>query len=198
MGFSHSWIAVRGLTPKRAMEVLGMEVSPTPRPGLFMQGVALIFLPDWLVAISDRDDDAFKGSLSKLAALGPAVACSINERVMHSEARGYEGGEQRWGIIHDPNGGESLYSLQITGNPPDQIEGIVSGAKAEQDSEGGEDADVDMMFDIPPKLAESICGFSLGEGDLDAIRYSSLKPIGSPELTEKRGFLARLFGRDQG
>lgn len=195
MSFSHSWIAVRDLTPEQAMEALGMEVSPSPRAGLFFQGVALVYLPDWLLVISDKDDDAFKGPLSKLVAFGPAVACSVNEHVMYSEARGYEGGEQRWGVIHDPDRDESLYSLQTTGSPPDQLEGIVREARAEQDSEGGEDAEVDFMFEIPPKLAKSICGFLLGEGDPNAIRYASLKPIGSPEPTEKRGLLARLFGR---
>jgi len=195
MGFSHFWIAVRGLTPERAMEVLGMEVSPTPRPGLFMDGVALIDWPDWLLVISDKDNDAFEGPLAKLAAFGSAVACSINEHVMRSEARGYDAGEERWAVVHDPDGDDSLYSLQIKGSPPTQLEDIVRNARAEQDSEGGEDADVDFMFEIPPKLAESICGFMLGEGDPDAIRFSSLKPIGSPEPVEKRGFLARLFGR---
>lgn len=195
MGFSHSWIAVQGATPEQAMEALGMEVSPAPRPYLFCEGVALIEWPNWLLVISDKDDDVFVGPLSRLAAFGSAIACSMNERVMYSEARGYEGGQQVWGVVHDPNEDESLYSLRITGSPPDQLEAIVRAAKAEQDSEGGEDADVDVMFDIPPKLAKSICGFFLGEGDPNTIPYSSLKPIGSPEPTEKRGLLARLFGR---
>ena len=194
MGFSHSWIAVQGLTRERALEVLGMEISPARRPNLFMDGVALIDWPDWLLVISDKDNDAFEGPLSKLAAFGPAVACTINERVMYSEARGYETGEQLWSVVHDPNGDESLYSLQITGSPPNQLESIARDAKAEQDKEGGEESDVDFIFDVPPRLAEAICGFMLGEGDLDAIRFSNLKLIGSPEPSEKRGFFARLFG----
>ena len=194
MGFSHSWIAVRDLTPERALEALGMEVSAAPRPNLFMDGVALIEWPDWLLVISDKDDDALDGPLSKLATFGSAVACSINEHVMYSEARGYDAGEQLWGVVHDPNGDESLYSLKVTGKPPAQLDSIVSRMKAEQDAEGGEEADVDFFFEIAPKLAESICGFMLGEGDLDAVRFSNLKPIGSPEPSEKRGFLARLFG----
>jgi hypothetical protein len=97
-------------------------------------------------------------------------------------------------VVHDPTGDDSLYSLKVTGNPPAQLDSIVSRIKAEQDANGGEEADVDFVFDVAPKLAESICGFMLGEGDLDAIRFSNLKPIGSPEPSEKRGFFARLFG----
>ena len=194
MGFSHSWVAVQGLSAERVMEVLGMEASPAPRPGLFMDGVALIDLADWQLVISDNDEDAFEGRLSKLTLLGPAVACRINEHVMYSEARGYQAGENIWSVVHDPNGDESLYSLKISGNPPEQLEAIVRDVKAAQDSQGGEEADVDFIFDVAPKLAESICGFMLGEGELEAIRYTSLKPIGSPEPTEKRGFFARLFG----
>ena len=146
-----------------------------------MDGVALIDLPDWQLVISDDDEDAFEGRLSKLTLLGPAVACRINEHVMYSEARGYQAGENIWSVVHDPNGDESLYSLKISGNPPEQLDAIVRDVKAAQDSQGGEEADVDFIFDVAPKLAESICGFMLGEGELDAIRYTSLKPIGSPE-----------------
>lgn len=194
MGFSHSWIAVRGVTREQALEALGMEISAVQRD--FLDGVALIdWNDDWLLAISDDSEEAFDGHLAQLAPLGEAVACSMIESVMYSEARGYASGKETWRVVHDPNEDESLYSLQITGSPPNRLESIARDAKAEQDKEGGEESDVDFIFEVPPRLAEAICGFMLGEGDLDTIRFSNLKLIGSPEPSEKRGFLARLFGR---
>jgi hypothetical protein len=196
MGFSHSWIAVQGLAPEQALATLELEIAAESGNG-FWNGISLLAWPDgWLLVLSDDDENAFKGRLARLAVLGSAVACSINERVMYSEARGYAAGEQIWRVVHDPNGDESLYSLQISGTPPEQLEAIVRDARAEQDAEGGDKADVDVIFDVPPKLAQSICGFMLGEGDPDEIRYSALQPIGGwPVPAAKPGFFARLFGR---
>jgi hypothetical protein len=197
MGFSHSWIAVKGVTTERALEALGMEISRVQTD--YLEGIALIEWPDdWLLVLSDNSEEAIDGDLTRLAPLGRAVVCSIEEHVMQSEARGYEDGVQVWSVLHDPNGDESIYSLRIAGSPPEQLDDIVRAVKAEQDAEGGEDAGADVMFDIPPKLAASICGFMLGEEDPAAVRHSSLKLIGSAEpaeRTERPGFFARLFGR---
>ena len=197
MGFSHSWIAVRGLTREQALEALGMKVSAVQTD--FLDGVALIdWKDDWLLAISDDCEDAFDGDLAKLAALGQAVASCVHEGVMYSEARGYESGKEVWRIVHDPNEDESLYSLRTSGDPPVHFDAIVRQTRAEQDREGGEDADVDFIFEIPAKLAASICGFTLGESDPDESQYSSLNRIGAAPAQRggnKPGFFARLFGR---
>jgi hypothetical protein len=196
MGFSHSWVAVQGLAPERALAALELEIAAESGND-FLNGTSLIAWSNgWLLVVSDDSQDAFEGNLARLAVLGPAVACSINEHVMYSEARGYEAGQQLWRVIHDPDGDESLYSLQISGTPPKHLEGIVRDIRAEQESEGGEDAGVDFMFDIPPKLAESICGFMLGESDPDDNHCSELQPIGGwPVPVRKPGLFARLFGR---
>jgi hypothetical protein len=193
MGFSHSWIAVRGVTRERALEALGMEISDIQTD--YLDGVALIDWQDnWLLAISDDSADAFDGDLAQLAALGDAVACSVQEDVMYSEARGYEAGKEIWRVVHDPNEDESLYSLQINGKMPQPFDAIARETRAEQDKEGGEDADVDFIFEVPAKLAASICGFKLDESDPDESQYRTLNRIGA-RGNGKAGFFARLFGR---
>ena len=195
MGFSHSWIAVRGLSREQALEALGMEVSGV-QPD-YLDGVALIdWKDDWLLAISDDSADAFDGDLANLAPLGRAIACSVHEGVMYSEARGYESGGEIWRIVHDPNEDESLYSLRTSGELPEPFDAIVRETRAEQDREGGEDADVDFMFDVPTKLAAAICGFTLGESDPDDGQYCNVNRIGAARRGDsKAGFFARLFGR---
>lgn len=201
MGFSHSWIAVQGLSRERALEALGMEVSDTQTD--YLDGTALIDWKDgWLLVIDDNSREAFEGYLSDLAPLGRAVACRIHEGVMYSEARGYEAGKEIWGIVHDPDTDGSLYSLQVSGQLPPQFDAIVREARVEQDGEGGEDADVDVIFDVPANLAASICGFMLGESDPEETQYRSLQMIGGAPTQsqhsrqERRpGFFARLFGR---
>jgi hypothetical protein len=197
MGFSHSWIAVRGVTREQALEALGMEISAVQTD--YLDGIALIdWQDDWLLAISDDSEDAFDGYLAQLAPLGEAVACSMIESVMYSEARGYTSGKEIWRVVHDPNEDESLYSLRTSGELPQPFDAIVRETRAEQDKEGGEDADVDFIFEVPAKLAASICGFTLGESDPDDSQFRSVNRIGAattPRGSGKPGFFARLFGR---
>jgi hypothetical protein len=201
MGFSHSWIAVQNLKQDQALEALGMEVAE--RQTDFLDGIALVdWTDDWLLVISDDGGDAFEGYLADLAALGRAVACRIHDTVMYSEARGYEAGKEIWRVVHDPDKGESLYSLEASGQLPEAFDAILRGARAEQDKEGGEEASVDLIFDVPAQLAASICGFTLGESDPDEGQYRSINRIGAAPTRRRDsaqgnrpGFFARLFGR---
>jgi len=191
MGLSHSWIAVRGLTREQALETLAMEVSDVETD--FIDGIALFDWPgDWLVVISDDDEDALEGRLAELGPLGEAaVACSVNEHVMHSSAMGWEAGEGVWSVKVGPG-----FVVRVVGQPPEQLDPIISETKAEQ-----ENSEADLFFDIPAKLAESICGFMLGEVDPDAVQHVSLKSKAAEPReavareTGKPGFFARLFGR---
>jgi hypothetical protein len=194
MGLNYSWIAVQGLNAEQALASLGMEVSEVLPPNHVAEGVGMAQLPgDWLLFLWDRSADKVEGKLLGLTESGTAIACEMSETVMFSEARGYEGGTQIWRVTHDPNGDESLYSLQTEGTPPAQLEAIIRDAKAEQEKEGGEEGGVDLIFDVPFQLAQTICGFNLGESEPQDIRFSALRRIGA-EPSKKPGFFARLFG----
>ena len=194
MGFSHSWIAVQGLAPEPALETLGMEVEEARAPeDMTADGLYLGIAPNgWLIALTDRRANAFEGQLAELAKFGPAVACEVNESVMYSEARGYDDGSESWRVVYDCEEGPD--ALRVTGNPPAQFHEIRRKAEAEQEAEGGEDADVDVLFEIPALLAQSICGFMLGESEPEGFRYLKLRRIGG-EPERRPGFFARLFGR---
>jgi len=83
MGFSHSWIAVRGATREQAMEALGMEVSNVQTD--LLAGVSLFEWPDeWLVVISDDYQNALQGELAQLGRLGAsAVAYGADEEALY-------------------------------------------------------------------------------------------------------------------
>jgi len=201
MGLTLSWVAVRGLEPEQALAALGMEVSETLKYEDigWRDNIALGPLPNgWLLAVSGDSADAFEGQLEPLTKLGPAVAGEISEIVMISEARGYEDGKEIWAVTHDPEEEESLYALEITGNPPPELDAIVRAARAEQDAEGGDDASVDLMIEIPGRLSHAICGYMPGEHEPHGVDYADLQPIGGRKQAPRqvnRGFFARLFGR---
>lgn len=194
MGFLHSWIAVQALQRETALDVLGMEFGDPLGAECLPDGIAMGQLPGgWLICLTGPDAHAFEGKLVELAALGPAVGCDVNEMTMCSEARGYFAGEEIWRVVHDPDGEDSL---EVTGSPPAQLEAITNAVRAEQESY--EEDDVDLDFDVPAKLAESICGFMLGVGtekDFDAIGFVHLCGPATSQPAAAPGFFARLFGR---
>ncbi len=194
MGFSHSWIAVQGLTTERAIEALGFEIEEIREPeDMTADGLYVGAMPNgWLIALTDRQDNAFESPLVDLAKFGPAVACEVNERVMYSEARGYDANAETWRVIYDCEDGPE--ALKIEGNPPPQFDKIQREAKAEQEDDDG----VDVLFEIPALLARSICGYMLGENEPEGFRYIKLRRAGAPSGDARPkgpGFLSRLFGR---
>lgn len=192
MGFSTSWFAVQGVSREEVLTTLGVEPSGQKR-GVPAFRLAMAELPGgWLLVWHERDlEKAFRNAAA-LSRHGPAVACAIEEHVMVSEARGYGGGGEIWRIRHDPDA--SVYHLETTGAPPAQLTQIRADAKAAQKSEGGEDADVDLIFDVPAELAKSICGFKHDEDPPAGVVFEELSRIKGSTGSAKPGFLARLFG----
>lgn len=198
VGFSLSWFAVRGLTRDAALTELGVE--PSGRTYVDPPRFGVADLPGgWLLFVFDDDlKQAFAAPFVALSKHGPAVACAIEEHVMFQEARGFDAGAEVWRVTHDPNAGESLYHLDVEGAPPIQLEEIRTAAMAAQDAEGGEDADVDLIADVPLKLARSLCGYKHDEVGPEGM--SEFMELRRPKATGeggpvKTGFFARLFGR---
>ena len=193
MGFSHSSIAVQGITRDQALEALGMTVSEIQTD--ILEGVSMFdWFDGWLIILSEDDGDGFDGQLEELGRLGQsAVAYGVNVDAGFSTAYGFEDGTEAWVVTTDPK----RRNLRVVGSPPEQLDSIILAAKTEQ-----ENSEVDLFFDIPAKLMESICGYRIGKGDPDTIRYVNLKSTGDrkPEPGARTsyarpGFFARLFGR---
>lgn len=195
MGFSGSWFAVQC---DRERALLELDLAPAREIGEQLpKGLAVADLPDgWLLFFSFDFDQAFRPQMVGLSRHGPAVGCAIEEHVMIQEARGFTDGAEVWRVTHDPNRGESLYHLEVAGAPPAQLASIHAELKAEQDAEGGEDADVDLICDVPLNLARSICGFKHDEAWPEGFSFTELRKAGAAAAPERRpGFFARLFGR---
>ena len=195
MGISNSWFAVRGCPRDEALAQLGFEADVEIGDDWPRARFAVSDLPGgWLLFVAPGLNDAFKDRFIALSAGRDAVACSVEEHVMYQEARGYRHGAEVWRVVHDPDKGESLFHLEVTGAPPAQFEAIRARLIAEQEAEGGEDANVDLVSDVPLDLAKSICGFKHDDHWPKGLSFTMLvrAPGGKPS---GGGFLARLFGR---
>jgi hypothetical protein len=129
----------------------------------------------------------------------PVLSCWVNETVMFSSANYFDKGNYLWFAGHDAQKG--LSSLETDGELPSQFADIRDRLFAQQVAEGGDQADIDFIFDVPLELAQSVCGFkhNLCEfewGTPEFTAVDSSQPTSSvPEAGSKSGWLSRLFGK---
>lgn len=183
MGIAASWIAIRGLDRGEVaarLDCVETEVAADHRTELALGRTA----SGWLVVRCRRFDYPTPSRLSALSRQAELVACQAEEHVMASAAFAFRDGAQVWSIAHDPEKG--LHNLSVEGAPPPDLDAIRTRLATEQDADGGEDAEVDFLFDAPAELVAVLTGFRQDEDD--AISFTQLSP-------NRRGLLQSLFGR---
>lgn len=183
MGLSVSTIAVKASDDAALLERLGLVdlgTIETAKPGpLFWTRLP----DDWIVIISTDIDYVSADMLAVASAGTEAIRCVLEEHVMISEACAYRDGNEVWAVKHDSQLG--LMDLQVTGEPPPQLQPIRAQMEADQ---AGDDR-ADLIFEIPIELAKTFTGFRPDEGEHEC-RF--LEPVGG--WPKKRGLLGRLFG----
>ncbi len=96
-------------------------------------------------------------SLARISVGCEVLGCQAEEHVMASACFLWANGDRCWSITHESDRG--VYDLTIAGAPPSQFAGIQGRAQSQQDAEGGDDADVDLVYDVPIDLAAELCGY---------------------------------------
>ena len=164
MGFSISWLAVKTDDLDRLFEMA--EVSPTTESDEWLESdISGSGLKDgwYFLQAQGCDHPIISGDfLSQISTLGQTIACSVEEHVMVSITEGWNDGARSWKIAH--NAQEGMFDLSADGEPPAHFETIKDDFVSRQKAEGGEDADVDFIFDIPLQVAKKICGYKHDEG----------------------------------
>lgn len=172
MGFNASWLAVRGKPTESVLDLMSLkrtgefeEVPESPVTGIALPtGWYLIFANDF--AFIDR------ALLSRLSEGAEVVTCAVEEHVMVSSASGLKDGAEIWSILHDSR--EGMRHLKFSGELPDQFDSIRSRLFAEQSATGGDDSDVDYVFDVPVEVASALTGFRHDQW-IDGAKYEQLK-----------------------
>lgn len=103
---------------------------------------------------------------------------------MFSSCSIWEDGTEQFFVEH--KGDESFYDLVSKGVPPSGYNEIKEKYHKEQDEEGGEEAEVDMIFEIPNVLAKSLTGFKHDEV-IDGIEDASFLILSSTKFTNAQG-----------
>lgn len=164
MGFSISWLAVKTDDPDRLFEIAGVAPTSEADESLESEISGSGLQGGWyfLEARGCEHRIISNDSLSKISALGETIACSVEEHVMVSTAEGWNNGTRCWSIVHDAQ--EGIFDLSSSGDLPADYDLIRSDYVAQQNAAGGDDADVDFVFEIPLQVAKRICGFKHDEG----------------------------------
>ena len=128
--------------------------------------------------------------LSEISKNYAVLMCLVEEHVMASSSELWSGGKREWWISHEGENGPK--GLSFDGVLPDCFSTIKSQMEKAQLAEGGEEADVDYIFEIPLKVAQTIVGFKHDEDCPHMVdgHFSVLSEIG-----RKKGFLQNLLGR---
>ena len=157
MGFSISWIGFKAEDKDEALRLLGLvdtgeldEANESPLSGAVLP-------TGWFIVFSNDFDFATPKRLAELSLGRQVIACQVEEHVMVSAAYCYDDGEAVWWASHVSDSGR--YDLTAEGALPDGFAALKDRLFKEQEAEGGAEADVDFVFDVPVEQALAICGY---------------------------------------
>jgi len=174
VGFKISWLGFKGLSKSDVLGHIGFHDSGQPNDGNEAP-FSLAQLPTgWSILFANDFTFGAAEHLRPLSVGCEIVACQVHEGIMYSAAHQASGGHDVWSIWHDND--VDLYDLNVSGQPPSFLSEVRSSRQAEQDAQGGKDAGVDYIFDIPVEVAFRLTGyrydrwrFDWGEPEFTAI-----------------------------
>jgi hypothetical protein len=159
MGFSLAWIGVRGRSKNSVLSFLSLTESDELVENNIAELAGTQFSDFWYLITMDNiihplvDEKILTG----LSSGCEVIACQLDERFMTSSISLYSNGSLKWNVCHFSEHG--IYHMDVEGQPPNEYYEIYRDMKFIQDNEGGEDAGVDYLFDVPVLLGYRLCGY---------------------------------------
>lgn len=191
MGYAITWCAVPEEAADRLLSHLGL--LPTGQSEQYPQSrfSSAKLTTGWRLIWSNKYNcPVLMNALATFVSDYDAVACQIEEHVMASSAELWRNGSRRWRLSHE--GIDGPKGLESDGTLPQSYGAIRKEMEDAQLAEGGEAADVDYIFEIPLKVAQSLVGFKHDENYGAALESDFM--ILSNRNGEK-SFLSRFFGK---
>ncbi|HEX5104526.1 MAG TPA: hypothetical protein VFV87_11975 [Pirellulaceae bacterium] len=155
MGFSVSWLAIRGKPLDSVLDELGLrstgEFADVPDSPI----VGTLVPTGWFVVYYNRIIG--DGDVKALSAGCEIITCDIEEHVMYSGAAYWRNCRQIWSVVHQSVQG--LDHLRTVGELPLEFVAIRDKLITESRLTRGTELAADYVFDIPIELAKAITGF---------------------------------------
>lgn len=139
------------------------------------------------------------------------VVCAVEEHCMSATSSLWRRGGRVWHLHHDGSDGPNGRALKAEGKLPECFASIRDEMQRAQEAEGGATSDVDMLFEIPLRVAQALIGFKHDEDsthviggqfkvlrrDATEVATTATMPAlvrSKPPAAAKPGFFRRLFG----
>lgn len=192
MGYAITWCAVREDGASALLSHFGLSATGKTEgdpESLFSTaklntGWRLIWSNKYACPVLMERIPAFSGEQEVLL-------CQIEEHVMASSSELWLNGRRNWWVSHEGEDGPK--GLESEGELPKCFVSIRDEMEQAQRAEGGDHAGVDLIFEIPLKIAQSLVGFKHDENYELFVDGNFVVLAASTEM--KRGFLSRLFGK---
>jgi hypothetical protein len=163
MGFSITWCAVPEKNADQFMQKLGL--TPTAETEEIPESLDCMAKLDtgWRIIWHNKYGCPYlkPKDLALLSIDHDVLLCLIEEHVMATSAELWSNGNRKWWISHEGEDGPK--GLEVDGDPPESLAMIRKGMEALQLAEGGDNAEVDYMSEIPLEVAKSVVGFKHDE-----------------------------------
>lgn len=196
MGFALSWLATKGKPTETVLAEL--ELRATGDEGIAGESrvVGAMTATGWyLIVLDEAEHRLISGAvIARLSRGCEVLTCTVEEHVMFSQATGWRDGREEWRVTH--RGEDGPVGLDAEGGLPAGFPAIRDELTARQVAEGGADAGVDYLFDIPVALVQAFTGFKHDEAGLDGetLAFDVLESTASARAA-KQSWLGRLLGR---
>jgi hypothetical protein len=159
MGFAISWCAVPESAADEFLRRVGLtETGETEEVPDSLIGVARLDT-GWRLLWYNKYDCPFLGEAhsEEHSRHHDLLYCLVEEHCMASSSEFWSHGSLKWRISHE--GIDGPKGLDFSGELPNDFHKVKSEMEAKQKQEGGDEANVDYIFEIPLLVAKSITGF---------------------------------------
>ena len=191
MGFSISWYAVREEGAQQLLDRLGL--SPTGETEEIPESLISTARLDtgWRILWYNEYECPFlrHEDLAAISNEQEVLMCQVEEHVMASSAEAWSGGKRKWWIGH--LGEDGPKGLSVEGDAPECLAPIRREMEAAQRAEDEDAAEVDHLFEIPLRVAQTLVGFKHDEvcPHISEEQFAVLS-----RSAPKKGLIAKLFG----
>jgi hypothetical protein len=123
------------------------------------------------------------------------LVCTVEEHCMDCAATLWQAGRRLWHLHHDGSSGAK--GLEAEGELPGCFPAIRDEMEREQVAAGGDKAGVDMIFEIPMRVAQALTGFKHDQDSTQVVGglfHVLTRTTPAAGAAPRRGFFRRFFG----